>query len=466
MRILVDLQALQTGSSRRGIGRYARGLCSALLTAYGEHEFFLLFNSGKMEQLLARPDIHQLMMKAGLDHVVFVPAPEFINELQEVDQSLLEACKAIRELMIEAIRPDCVVLMSLVEFEAVLSLPESSNRSYTAAVVTHDFIPFTDLDSYMTTDISKAWYYEKIDNLLNGDLLLCNSMQTRNDAIERLSVDPIQCINIFGGCDLHHRFPDPADPQLDLISDRFVLYCATYEPRKNVSALISAYAALPQEVRSVSPLVLAGYMRPSERSRIDELIAEVGLPETQVRMLGFVQDDILAWLYKNCRVFSFPSLSEGLGLPPMEAMTFGAPVIVSDRTSLPEVVASGEQVFDPDNKDSFTSLLGRVLRDDNFARRLSAHGLQRSKDFSWRESANLAMAALEQRAPAGKCEPVQRPANPQLVDRFAALFPQDSDAENAMPTAQLLARASKELQRLQKAGVIEDIPVELLPPAR
>ena len=115
------------------------------------------------------------------------------------------------------------------------------------------------------------------------------------------------------------------------------------------------------------PLVLGGRMHPSERDAIEELIAGAQLPDTQVRRLGFVEDRVLAWLYKNCRVFVFPSLNEGLGLPPMEAMSFGAPVIVSNRASLPEVVASSDQVFDPDSKDSFVELLERVLQDDDLA---------------------------------------------------------------------------------------------------
>ena len=115
-----------------------------------------------------------------------VPAPNEIDELHGGDQRLLEASKAIREMMIiEAIIPDAVLLPSLFEFEAVLTVPARHKRSYHTAVVAHDFIPLTNIDTFMPSAASKVWYHKKLDSLLNSDLILCNSMHTREDTIQR-----------------------------------------------------------------------------------------------------------------------------------------------------------------------------------------------------------------------------------------------------------------------------------------
>ena len=465
MRIVFDLQALQTGSAQRGIGRYASNLCFAMLSESRGHEFFLLFNSRHVEQTLSKPNIQKLIAAVGPDHVIVVPAPDDIDESHDGAHPLLEASKAIREIMIEAIRPDTVVLPSLFEYKAVLTLPAKSQRSYHTAVVVHDFIPLTDIDAYMPAASNKVWYYSKLDSLLNSDLILCNSMHTRDDTIRRFSFSPLDCINILGGCDLHLQFPEPADPLLDLAAGKFVLYCATYDPRKNVAALISAYGKLSRTMRDSMPLVLGGFMYQAEREIIDKEIAKAQLPDTQVRILGFVEDSVLAWLYKNCRVFVFPSLNEGLGLPPMEAMSFGAPVIVSNRTSLPEVVSSDDQVFESDSKDNLVKLLERVVQDDDLADKFSAHGLKRSRDFSWRRSADLALDALELATSGRSDTPPEQVTDAALFNHITSLYPNESGPDALLPAAQLLARASKELQRLQKAGAITDFPAELLPPA-
>ena len=188
MRIIVDLQALQTGSAERGIGRYAVNLCSAMLSLSRGHELFLLFNSRNVEALLSKPSIQKLIAAAGLDHIVVIPAPNEIDELHGADQRLLEASKAIREMMIEvSISPNAVILLSLFEFEAVLTVPARDKRSYHTAVVAHDFIPLTNIATFMPSASSKVWYHEKLDSLLNSDLILCNSMHTRDDTIQRFN---------------------------------------------------------------------------------------------------------------------------------------------------------------------------------------------------------------------------------------------------------------------------------------
>jgi glycosyltransferase involved in cell wall biosynthesis len=461
VRIVIDMQALQTGSAKRGIGRYACSLTSALLDQHSGHEVILLFNARRIDTLLLDSRIKALIERVGVDRTMIVPAPDHIDELHGDDQRLLKVCKLLRETMLETLKPDFVVVPSLFEFEAVLTVPQAIARSYKHATIAHDFIPLTDIEAYMPSASSKAWYYEKLQQFRNSDIVLCNSQHTREDAINRFGFDQLNCINIFAGSDLHERFPQPQQPDFDLTPDSYILYCATYDPRKNVGALIAAYAQLPEEVRHKMPLVLGGSMHAAERERVESQLAEANLPEPQVRILGFVEDDVLAWLYKNCRVFVFPSLSEGLGLPPIEAMTFGAPVIVSNRTSLPEVVGAPDQTFDPDLANALTDLLLRIAVDDSLARKWSDRALKRSKAFSWSRSAKLALSALDIHGDERSMAEQKATDFENFIGEIASIYGNKASADQLAPAAAQLARAQRELERLAAANLVDSLPPAL-----
>ena len=117
---------------------------------------------------------------------------------------------------------------------------------------------------------------------------------------------------------------------------QYILSVGTLEPRKNLTTAIKAYARLPEVIRAEIPLVIAG-MKGWRTDGLDKEVAAL-IDKGQIRRLGYVPDEALPALYSGARAFVYPSLYEGFGLPPLEAMACGAPVIVSNRSSLPEVV--------------------------------------------------------------------------------------------------------------------------------
>jgi alpha-1,3-rhamnosyl/mannosyltransferase len=162
----------------------------------------------------------------------------------------------------------------------------------------------------------------------------------------------------------------------------YVLTVGTLQPRKNVEAAIAAAEALG--VR----LVIAG----GRGWRDEALVERVRGSRAQVELAGRVSDDELVALYRGADTFVFPSLGEGFGLPPLEAMACGTPVVCSAATSLPEVVGDAAVLFDPADPDALTRELGALLADDGRRAALRAAGLARAAEFSWARCADALLA--------------------------------------------------------------------------
>src|SRR5262249_19244544 len=156
----------------------------------------------------------------------------------------------------------------------------------------------------------------------------------------------------------------------------------TLEPRKNVITTIDAFTRLPQHIRGAYPLVVAGM----SGWRNDEIMRRLQTAQAagQVRMLGYIDDDALPVLYAGAAMLADPSLYEGFGLPPLEAMASGVPVAVSDRASLPEVVGDAGILLDPHDIDGLTDAMQRIVEDRSFAQQLASRGLTRASAFTWK----------------------------------------------------------------------------------
>jgi glycosyltransferase involved in cell wall biosynthesis len=170
-----------------------------------------------------------------------------------------------------------------------------------------------------------------------------------------------------------------------LLRGEFWLHVGTLEPRKNQKQLLQAYARLRSQDRNVFPLVLAGGAG-WLMDDFEQTLRDLDLDET-VFTLGYVDDETLQWLYENCFAFVYPSLFEGFGLPVLEAMTLGAPVITSNRTSLPEIVGDAGLLVDPVDCDQLVEAMLKLASDNAWHRKLGAKGQKRATRFSWRWAA-------------------------------------------------------------------------------
>jgi len=221
--------------------------------------------------------------------------------------------------------------------------------------------------------------------------LVCVSERTREnvlrlypDAAPRLSV-------IHHGVDARFRRLDPQpDRKATLgalgIPDRpFVLFVGTLRRKKNLKLLLEAFAALPSAARKKYSLVLAG-VRGTTFSELEDTLRDPRL-EGRVFLPGYVADDQLVALYNLSSCVVYPSLFEGFGLPPLEAMACGAPVVTSNGGAIPEIVGDAAARFESNDSAGLKATLQEVLEDAAISARLVARGYERAKQFTWERAA-------------------------------------------------------------------------------
>ncbi|HEY2602622.1 MAG TPA: glycosyltransferase family 1 protein [Thermoleophilaceae bacterium] len=227
-------------------------------------------------------------------------------------------------------------------------------------------------------------------------LVITSSEHSRERAIELVGVDPGRVEVVPLGID-HERFRlDPADDDSALagldLPERFVVYPANLWPHKNHARLVAALARTSD--RSLE-LVLTG----QPYGRLDALMDEArraGVSE-RVHHLGFVRSDALPALYRRARALVFPSVYEGFGAPPLEAMACGCPVASSPRASLGELLADAALTFDPEDPAAIAAAIDRVTGDKTLRERLRSAGLERAGRYTW-EAAAAGHVAAYQRA--------------------------------------------------------------------
>jgi alpha-1,3-rhamnosyl/mannosyltransferase len=186
-------------------------------------------------------------------------------------------------------------------------------------------------------------------------------------------------------------------PLLDRLRLRyrsFFLSVGTLEPRKNLLRTMRAYAGLPSRVRQRNPLVLIGGVGWES----EDIEAEVRTLASrgEILALGYVAEDQLALLYSAARALVYASLYEGFGLPPLEAMASGTPVIAGNTSALPEVVDTAGVLVDPFDEAEIRDSMLRLAEDEALADTLSTRGLERSRQFSWKSCAALTRAVYHQ----------------------------------------------------------------------
>jgi len=176
---------------------------------------------------------------------------------------------------------------------------------------------------------------------------------------------------------------------------RYILSVGNIQPRKNLVRLVRAFATIAHEGVGEEPLLLiAGQSRWGGSEVLNEVKIR-GL-EKRVRFLGYVPDKDLPALYRGAEIFVYPSLYEGFGLPPLEAMACGTPVVCSNAAALPEIVGDAALLFDPQDTKALTEALRRLLEDEQERKALSGAGLARAARFSWEQTARETLQVYQE----------------------------------------------------------------------
>jgi glycosyltransferase involved in cell wall biosynthesis len=229
--------------------------------------------------------------------------------------------------------------------------------------------------------------------------IIAVSHHTKKDLMGYYSI-PEERIHV-----IHHASRKAYYPERDIafiqsslmrlsIFKNFILFVGSLEPRKNVRTLLKAYAEYLKADSDQYLLVIAGG-RGWLNDDLYALVTELGV-EQHIKFLGYVQESDLRCLYSVAKVFVYPSLYEGFGLPPLEAMACGAPVITSYTSSLPEVVGDAAILIDPHNVEELFHAMRTVLRNDDLRLQLRKKSLERAKLFSWTQTAQETLAVYQE----------------------------------------------------------------------
>jgi len=486
MRIVIDLQGAQSESRFRGIGRYCLSLAQAMASKPRGHEIWIAASNAFPESVADLRHAFAGLLPPERIRIFDVPTPA--AEYDRSNAWRMHAAERIREDFLLKLNPDIVHVAALIDNpvqDVVSSIGSLVPGNRTAATL-YDLIPLLNEEAYLPTPEIRRWYHRKIFSLKNAGLLLAISEHSRQEAMSTLGIAPDRVTSISAAIDSRfHPVQLDTDKAAELrvrygISRDMIMYApGGFDQRKNFKALIQAYAALPPQHRRSHQLVIASKVSDGDRLRLIELAKQENLAPDDLLLTGYVRDEDLVRLYNIAKLFVFPSLHEGFGLPVLEAMACGIPTIGSNSTSVPEVIGRRDALFDPTSADAIARKMTEVLDNPDYARELKEHGLRQAAKFSWATSAEKALEAFEalhaHLSPPAPSKPIHEPLLKSLAAIDAEVEPSELDLARAASSIafnngsqvprQLLLDVSTIVHQDAKSGiqrVVRSISTQLL----
>jgi glycosyltransferase involved in cell wall biosynthesis len=365
MRIALDGTVIQEGLD--GVARYTFNLANALAsTVLAQDELFVLYEPGeargqfRIEDLAAHPS---LMLRPAQGLSKATGQVGLANSLRAIEADVYHSPYRLFTVLTNVPTVITIHELSMLHAEG----QRQSNWLGRLAQFTRS---------------------AQLSVVRRADAIICVSEFVRAELLDAIEIPPDKVHVVYNGVD-HSRFHPRYRPEarqraarLLGIEPPYVLTLATAEPRKNLRTLLHAYALLPE---ATPRLVLAGAGNWGH-GPIYEMVKEAGI-ERRVRFTGYVPEAVLPDLYAGARCFVFPSLYEGFGLPVLEALACGAPVVTSDRTALPEVAGDAAFLVDPTNVAALAEAMNRVLDSKETRDTLRAKAPGQAARFSWERAA-------------------------------------------------------------------------------
>ncbi len=362
MKIGIDARMYSDGFT--GIGRYTFELIRHLAKIDSENEFICFLNPDEFENFIP-PASNFRAVKADAPHY-----------------SLAEQTKFLQKLNSEKFD-----LMHFTHFNS----PLFYRRKFVTTIhdLTLSFFPGKKMNDFVHRT---AYNLVLKRGVRRARKIISVSKNTKNDLRQLLGTPAEKIEVVWNGVG---REFTPAVPtelsrrQLDKkfgVSKNYLLYTGVWREHKNILGMLEAVAKL-QKKNWKGELVITGKKNPVYAPDIFAKVKELNLEKTVV-FTGLVSDEDLRQLYQNARVLIFPSFYEGFGLPPLEAMSCGIPVVASNSSSIPEICGEkNAEFFDPKNIEEMTAKIQKVWKDESLRKQLTENGLKRILDFSWREMA-------------------------------------------------------------------------------
>lgn len=428
MRIVIDMQGAQTESRFRGIGRYTLSFVKAVARNRGEHEIFLALNGMFPQSIEAIREAFADLLPRENIRVWHAQGPA--SHRHPENEPRRKIAEIMREAFLQSLSPDIIHVCSLFEGfsdDGVTSIGRFDQIT-PVSLILYDLIPLLNPEHFFSKNPAyKVFYDNRLADLERATAFLSISEHSRLEGIKYLDVRAAQITTISAAIEPYFKPVEiTRNVKNDLLNKfkltrSFVLYTGGADDHKNLPRLIKAYARLPLELRQSHHLVFAGKMPMGNMEIFKKAAKSAGLGPDDLCFTGYISDEELRQLYNLCELYVFPSWYEGFGLPALEAMACGAPVLASNAASLPEVIGLEAALFDPFDVSSMSSKISKALEDSDFKKTLQTHGLKRAREFSWDKVATGAIAAWEA-IPLGDKKTYS--AQSQLEDRlYRALAP-------------------------------------------
>ncbi|MFZ2499808.1 glycosyltransferase family 4 protein [Methanosarcina sp.] len=318
--------------------------------------------------------IHERIIDIKLNHIEYpmISKKRIINDAVKYLVYPFIVKRKVRKNNIKHVTSqDLAYLLKLVKLEKTI-------------VTCFDLIPWVYDNEQLPT--SKL----KIKGLKKAERIITISEYSKKDIIKHLGYPENKISIVYPAVD-HDIYYVKRDREIIkklgiLDTHKVILYVGSEQPRKNVPFLLEAISQLKKRIPEIKLLKIGNSQVPGAREKLLELIETLGLQE-EVIFVGYVSENDITKYYNAADLFVYPSLYEGFGMPPLEAMACGTPVVTSNVTSLPEVVADAAITIDPHEVNAFVEAMYNVLTDEKLRENMIDKGLKRAQLFNWERSA-------------------------------------------------------------------------------
>lgn len=378
MRIGIDCRTILNPEKGEGagIGHYTYQLVRHLLKIDKKNDYFLFFDRTVQERRLAK-------FKQENARIIFFPFIQYTKFLPTGYSHFLVSAFLARQKLDVFHSP-------------TLSLPQSYRAP--SVVTAHDLTVYKFPDLY--TDKQSSLLKTIIPQAVRqAKKIIAVSQSTKKDLGEIFGVESERIKVIYHGLD--ERFFRKSDPKVikDIqkkfnISNDYLLFLGTLESRKNIIRIIEAYERLREKINYSYQLVLAGAPG-GNFNEIKKRIDESKYRE-DILLPGYIEADDLDPLFEGAKIFVFPTLYEGFGLPIIEAMANGVPVVTSNISSLPEIAEGNAVLVDPFNVAEITQAIFDLLTKPDMSQEFSQHGKEKAKEFDWQKTAKETLTIYQE----------------------------------------------------------------------
>jgi glycosyltransferase involved in cell wall biosynthesis len=393
MNIAVDVLALLGPMSKnRGIGNYAKGQLRAMFAEDRDNRYFLLnfYEDVCLRDILEYGDnVSEHYFCTGQD--LFL--------LRNTNYS--DVLEAIVRNFIAEHEIDVFYITS--PFDVEFSYIKSWFTGVRYAVTVYDIIPYVFHERYLPTASLKQWYEGALDLVVHADAQLVISRSVKDDLVRYAKADPSNIYVIYAGADEKFRVLDIPEAQRQNIRqkygirEKFIMCTGGDDDRKNMTGLVEAYSRLPQVLRAEYQLVIVCKLSSVAVERYEGVKRKFDVQDNVI-FTNFVSDEELVALYNMAHVSAFVSQYEGFGLPVLESMLCGLPVLTSNNSSLAEIGEGAALLADPFDASDIAKKLEELLTDTDLAN-LRRLGFERAEHFTWERTASIAVTALNDIVP-------------------------------------------------------------------